>query len=536
MFELTIEKANSNFQISLGEEGAVVIYSVDGRVQTRLFIRTTEPHDTQKLMQLLNADKEASISIYLDTMDQSYVERKIAGVNIFSSVNKLVQAQLEREIPKNYLKTFVPVGKVSSESNDWVYTFIATAYEPPLSSWIVFLTPLPNIVEGIYFLPLELAPIIKQFRVQEKKKPERAGLGFEIIIFQSKTGGFRQAVYLNGRIIVSRLLKNISHPDPDVMAGNVEQELSNSIDYIHSLNLEKGAPISVYIVLSQSILRFIRIDRIKAQNIEVFTPYQAALRLGFSSLSNERDKFFDPIFLACISGYKAREKRLHIDKTKKAYNFSVMVYQVKRIAVLLILFMLFLTFMNLYSFYSDQLSIKYLQTQIAKVSKALETENATIDELVASVEGNIPLKQISEVVDLDKFMKKTNESPVNMALKLSETLPEYARVTRFRWTYFDKTLPRFRSIKLVKQVNISEPKEFKVILSLNIGFINKNETGEELQGRYDELTVLLKEKFPFAQINLSELPSDPKDPIVEVRIMYPTATPEVKNIAQSKED
>ncbi len=534
MFEFTSEKTNSNFQISVGEEGVVVVYSVDGQIKTRLFVRTTEPHDAQKLVQLLNSDKEASISIYLDTMDQSYVERRIAGNNVFA-MNKLAQTQLENVIPKNYLKTFQAIGPSSSTHKDWVYTFVASAYEQPLSIWVEFLLPFPNIIEGIYFLAVELAPIVKQLRIGNDEKPSifklkrssKTNVGWEIIISQNKTGGFRQTAFLNGKIVVSRLLKNISHSDPDVMAGNIEQELVNAIDYIHMYKLEPESPVSVYVILSKNILRFIRTDKIKAKNVEILTPYQAAIRLGVSGLSNERDKFFDPVFLAYCAVHRVREKRMHIEQTKIPYKYAVIVNQLKRGLVTISIIMLLFTAIHLYSFYRDQISIHDLKAQIAEVVKAVNAKTHSIDEMDSNLDDTMPLKQISEIVDLDRFMKKTNESPVTMALRLAEIMPDYARVESFKWSYFDKTLPRFRSIKLTKQVNITDPKEFKVILSLEILFIHDEDSYEEMQKHYEDFKDALKAKFPSAQISVSELPNNTTKPKIEVRIIYPTTAPEL---------
>lgn len=521
MVELTLEKSRSSFQISVGEEGAVVIYSKEGKVQTRLFVRTTEPHDTQKLVQLLSSDHEAYISFYLDTMDQSYVQRTVVGVRAFS-VNKIAQTQLDYEVPKNYLKAFISISRSQNKRQDWVYTFVAAAYEQPLYKWIEFIVQYDNIIEGIYFLPVELANTMKALRLEKKI------IGWEIIICQNKTGGFRQSIFFNGNIIFSRILKNIYDTDADVMAGNIEQAVANAADHIAQLDINSNGPTTVYIILAQEIIKLIRAERIKANVVEILTPYKAALRLGVAEMAADKDKFFDPVFLAYAASHGERKNRMHVEQTRSIFKWAAIIYLVKRTSQILTPILILLILLNLYHFSIDQFEISAIKNQNTSILKGLAEKKVELEKMENSVQGTLSLSHISELVDLDKFMSRANDSPMTTALKLSEIMPEYIRINTFRWSYFDSTMPRFKASKLNKQIDINMPKDFKVILTLEAVLANTGVTYKELQGRYNSFVSALKNRFPLSMVSIDNLPgtdniaSHNAEIILNIRITFPS--------------
>lgn len=527
MFNFAIEKTKTNFQISVGEDGAVVIYTKDGVVQNRLFVRTTEKQDTQKLMQLLNADPYANISIYLDTLDQSFVQKTLPGVNSLS-VNKIAQNRLEKEIPKNYVKTYEQVMRHTTGRRDWVYTFIAASYDAPLSNWIEFLLPYKNIIEGIYFFPVELAGVLPRLRdkhlhanhnssfigsVKSLLSPAPAEkpkmIGWEILICQNKTGGFRQVAFLNGKIIFSRLLNNISDPDEDVMAGNIEQEIANSTEYLTRLALGMEDHISVYLILSQEILKFIRTDKIKAENIKLFSLHQVAEKLGLFDIATARDKFFDPIFLHYMAATSNNINRVHIDITKQVYLHAIFVKVVKKsLNAILPVFALLIAF-NLYTFLSTEFNISSLKSQIQTIETEISSGKSVIDSLSSRTKGNLPVKQLNEIVSLHKFMTQNPETPVDIALKLSPALPDYARVKKFNWQYYDSVLMNFIPSKSNPSFTDPDAKRpFKVELNMMVLFTDIGNTYQELEDRYSDFVDAVNKVFDGMEVSVSDLPKN----------------------------
>jgi hypothetical protein len=292
------KKTLDTFQISIGEEGAVVIYIKDGAIKNKLFVKSIADNDSNKFKQLLLSDPNAYIEIYIDTLDQSYVQRSIPAVGSFA-VSSIAKSRLEREVPKDNLKSLVQISRAESGRKDWVYTFISVPYEEPISSWVEFLLPYNNILKGIYFFPIEIYAIIQKLESFKPKALLEIGRSkkseWDVVITQNKSGGFRQVAFLNGKIIFSRLLNNISDPIAEVIAGNIEQEITNSLEYLTRLSLGYEESINVYTILSEDVNKYIRTDKIKATNFFQYTPYSLAEKLELKNVATVSDKFTDPV-------------------------------------------------------------------------------------------------------------------------------------------------------------------------------------------------------------------------------------------------
>ena len=66
-FRLSSTKGNS-FQVSIGDDGVVVVYTQNGYAKNKLFIRSTEETETARLTQLLNSDPDAYVYLYIDPL------------------------------------------------------------------------------------------------------------------------------------------------------------------------------------------------------------------------------------------------------------------------------------------------------------------------------------------------------------------------------------------------------------------------------------------------------------------------------------
>lgn len=526
MFKIGVERTRTNFQISVGEEGAVVVYARDGIAQNRLFVKTTDKQDVQKLVQLLEADPIATISLYLDTLDQSFVQKTLPGVNALS-VNTIAQSRLEKEIPKTYLKTYAQVMRHTTGRRDWVYTFVAASYDPPISKWVSFLLPYPNIIEGIYFLPVELSAILPKLR-NKTSKPIANIVGFEaikslfssgstdgartvgweILICQNKTGGFRQVAFLNGKIIFSRLLNNVMDPDEDVLAGNIEQEIANSTEYLSRLALGMEDSISVYVILPEEVLKFIRSDKIKATTVKLFTAQQAAERLGLRNVATNKDKFFDPVFLNYMAANQLNVGRVHCDETKVVYRAAVGIKFAKKILGIIMPVLAFAILYNVYTFLSVQLSVGSLKDQIHSIESKIAEGKAAVDGLSAKANNNLPVKQLNEIVSLHQFMTQTNETPISIAMKLSSAMPEYARVKSIGWNYYDAGLMNFIPSKTNPVfTNPDAIRPYAVEIELDVLFIEVGDTYQELADRYHSFVSSIRKAFEGMHVDISELPS-----------------------------
>lgn len=516
-------KSKTSFLISVGEEGAVVVYIKGRSIHSKFFVKSTQDHDVQRLSQLLADDINAKIYILIDTLDQAYVQKNIPSISALN-VEGIAKSRMEREIPPEYLKSCVQVLRSDSGRKDWVYTFISAPYEPPLTKWISFFAPFPNIIEGLYFLPIQIQNILPFLRDGKRVVTNKLqilvnryfpgvwtikeNIGWEIFFAQNKTGGFRQVTFLDGKIIFSRLINNINSPDADVLAGNIEQEISNSLEFITRLGLGKESDVSLYLVLSNDTLRAIRVDRIKAKKIKLFTPYIFARKINALEAATEKDKFCDPSVLLALSKIDEFIGRTHVKISEKVYLASKYVDISKRIIDAVIpLFLAFIIY-NFYQAALDQLVVYDAKDRIVTLKAQIDEKNQQIAKLSTQVSGNQSLEAASEIVDAHNFFTAVDETPISIMLGLSEVMPSYARVKSINWRYLDPTFYTFQLPKNSKPSDIYKQREFIVETSMDVLFIDVGRSYEELSEKYEKFLHQVKEKFKGYKVELSDLPKN----------------------------
>lgn len=551
---------NKAFHVSIGEEGIVVIYTEKSKVLNKIFVRSTDLSDSQKLIQLINSDANAPIYLYIDILDQSYLQKVLPAISPIG-INRVAHARLDKDIPKDFLKTCVQLGRNSIGRRDWVYTYISVHMEPPITTWLDFFLPFPNIIRGLYFLPVEIGGLLVKTRpfkppAVKIKRDLKSYLDYikerffkkgpatwDIVVSHHKTGGFRQIAYRNDKIVFSRLLNNINDPDLDVVAGNIEQEVSNSIEYLSRLALGIDEPASVHIILSKEILKFIREDKIKADKINFYTPYNFAEKLGVvEAASSEKDKFSDPIILAGLSKYPSRLITLHTPQTKLpslAYNIVSWVHSLSYILIPLLTLIIIYQSTNIFNLRSYS---KTFEERINSLNTQIDSKHRMLTHDETVIKEKIPLSQITEIVEVRKVLNKYSQDPINFFLRLSEIIPQYAKVTNITWHYDDSELSNpAKSLNIVNLADLNENRQFGIKVKIIFKLINFGTTYEELLAKYNIFSQQLKTQFSKYDVKISNLPETftiqdfTKEVIINVDIKYGTVIETQTTIIQTGE-
>lgn len=516
----------NSFQVSIGDDGAVVVYSKKGYAQNKLFIRSTEESETARLTKLLRADPEAQVYIYIDTLDQSYIQKTIPGVGQLAS-NALVQKRLEKDIPENHFKSYVQIGRALSGRQDWIYTFISAANEPPISTWIEYFMPFKNIVAGIYFMPVELYAVVQkvkqialeenQFKETKKKKNFIAMLQsllgqkskdedsrWELYLSQNKTGGFRQVAFQDGKIIFSRLINNINAPSAEIVAGNIEQEIANSIEYMMRLSLGTEKEVDVYLILSEEIIKHIRKEKIKSSNLFIYTPFQLSKKLIVPEASSATDKFADPTVLTYFSKTGSKIIPLRTPVIKKVLLATQAINLFGNFAIFMTPVLLLASIYFIDGIVDIQSSIKQIQSQARNFTAQINEQNKQLEEVSSQVKDSLEIDHISEIVQIHEFLMQNIISPNSLILRLSDVMPEYARIKTINWVFDDPML--FASGQNKSNILQSTNRDYRISMELQIVLKTEGTSFEELEAKYAELLTVLEESFDKFSVEVSDLP------------------------------
>ena len=162
-------KLGNEFFFIIGEDGLVFSYFVEGVMKARGFFTNQDIEETKDLRRWLMGDPDAKISIFVDSIDQTYTQRSIPVVG-FWGANSLAQNRLQKDHAKQQLKAALPVGRLAKGRRDYVYIFAAASHEGVVGNWLKFLLPFPNIIKGIHLLPIELYSVIEAIKIHPAHK------------------------------------------------------------------------------------------------------------------------------------------------------------------------------------------------------------------------------------------------------------------------------------------------------------------------------------------------------------------------------
>lgn len=529
-YNKVLNRKTKTFQVAIGEEGAVILLCDHGAVKSRLFLTSPEDKEVERLKTLLLVNQDASIHFYLDNLDQSYVQRTLAGVSQFN-IKKLAQGRLNREVPKNYLKAFVQLGRSASGRRDWLYTFISTPLEPPISTWLDFFLPFQNIIRGIYFLPIEIYTIVEQLKekmtvkidnttIKQRiidaislKKSQKQKINenavkhsrWELYISSNKTGGFRQVAFQDGNIVFSRLLNNIQSDSIEVIAGNLELEIANSVEYLTRLSIGIEEEIDIYIVLASDILKAIRTEKLKASRAYMYSPYAVAQSLNLIDASGEKDKFADPAILAALSKYQRKRVKLHTNVTEKV-DLQTYIVDIASAAMNVISPLLFgIIFFIMFFALNAQIDMKGIENSIETHSAILQENTNLLKSLETKLGGKFKIDQLSELLELHKFLIAAKVDPLALLQKLSVVLPQTTKIKNFSWVYNDPVLFNFNP-KTIGDFPIQRDYTIESELLISLG--NKIQSIEEVNRQYYVLVKAINTNFSEYKIEISDLPTN----------------------------
>ena len=509
----------------IGDDGAVVTYMNGNKVEKRLFAKSAALSDRREVNAFLNQHPNALIYLMLDTMEQSYTKQTLPAVGSMA-LGKLIKKRLDRDFSKNDIKGALSVGREEKGRRDWIYMFAATPVTPALSDWIEYINDLENKFVGIYMLPVEmqnfavrlnkaLNPDVKKEKKPKKSKKEAASnesvapieesealpeesadivdeeaisKKWQLIITNNKTGGFRQVVLQDDKVVFTRLIKHGKENLPDIIAGNIEQETLNTIDYLRRLSFGDSETIDVIAVVANDIKNSLSKAEIKGHNVSVYTPYEIAQIFKLENAASQEDKFCDTLIAAYFATSKdvLKLSRPEIEKATLLYN--VLNLATVTVSLAVPVFILYSAY-TLYFIISTNSKIGDLEDEKAQIEKKWRNAQQT---------GDYEIDEANKILDaIAMHNLLDNEiTPFDLIKKVSVDHKNVAPTNSILWNYGRTT----SSGRLGGQVSDN------VTATINMVFTNTGNSIEDLFKNYDKFTSSLRGGGNEYEIKVSELP------------------------------
>lgn len=415
----------ARFVLIVGDDGAILVYLEKDTVVRRLFAPTASPEHTHAMTELIQKHPKAPVTLLMDVIDQQYTRHNFPPVSRFS-VGGLVNRRLEREFAPEDIKGSIQVGRDSGARKDWIYLLVSLVNTANFQQWFDLLIEMPNRFAGIRLTPIETQHYIAALAkaIANRPMPEAS---WQLLISHHKVGGFRVVVLRDKKLMFTRVAQAIGEATPDILAGNVEQEIQNSIDYIRRLGYNENAGLEVFAIVAAEVRDAVDPKRVNASAIHLLSPYDAAELLGLKQAALTADRYGDVVIAAAISQVKKSALVLQTGYSKKLFNF----YQLQKIAKITAVFLAVL-FIALSL--KTAVSAIGMKSQISKMTQATLVQTKAREKLIKDIDelGKDVLVKRDITIFLD-VKKPLQYLPYDDIEEMRKLLRKNIKITDVNW-------------------------------------------------------------------------------------------------------
>lgn len=456
------------FVLLIGDEGAILVFTEGNKVVRRLFAASPQPGSTEAIVKLMEANPKVPVTLLIDNIDQQYVRQNFPPVSSLS-VNGLVKRRFERDFQAEDLKAALPLGREKTGRKEWSFLLIALTKTPVLSEWIDLISELPNEFKGIYLVPVEASIYFSMLS-------RAVGIHFpkpwQLLVTHNKVSGFRQVVINEGKLVFTRITQIMDDAIPAVIAGNIEQEILNTIEYLKRLTFNEANGLDIMVISSQDVNEALDLKRFGFATGHALTPLEVADALGFDQAALSADRFGDVVMATAFIRAKKRILRF-----STAYTDSLAkLYQARLAAnvatALLVLLLLGLSVMNIIGLLENNTATEQNITQRQTEQTRLKTLKTSVDAL----DTNLSFK--SAVVSVHDAYMQDSPLPIDFINSFSTYLTDEHRITSIEWKV---TMPKGPGSNVAPPPGSDGPKG-PVVIKVEMSF----------NGTYEDIEALAK--------------------------------------------
>ncbi len=412
------------FILIVGDEGGILVFMQGKKVQRRLFAPSPQPDHTAAVTELMRNHPKVPLYILADVLDQQYVRQTFPPVSSFS-VAGLVKRRLDRDFQAEDMKGSLPLGRDKAGRKEWNYLLIALANTPLMQQWLELIVELPNEFRGVYLTPVEgqsYIPMLKKYLPQAGPSAP-----WQLLVSHNKISGFRQIVLKEGKLVFTRVTQAIDDAVPAVIAGNIEQEIINTLEYLRRVGFEENDSLEIIAITAQEVKEALDLKRFNTASAATYTPYEVAEALKLEQAALSADRFGDVIMACSFALARKPVLRFQTAYAKQLAQFYTIRRSVFAFAALVCLYMTFLAISNVISALSDRAEASDLEAKRKPVIAQLDNVKRSISKLDIDI-----AKKSAIVAAYDMFIKQGRD-PNQFVADLAPNLTDEQRVSTITW-------------------------------------------------------------------------------------------------------
>lgn len=294
--------SEKNFVVTIGNYGAVVALYEKNEIKNKIFLEELTDELKADLKKLFVQNQSAPIYVLLDTIDQSYRKKTYPYLRKHD-LHRIIKRDLANDGNKDSIKNYLILNNANKKSGKaavpvtnrkWDCLFVSSSNSEVINKWMGFLIEMPNRLVGIYMLPIEALStfdLLKNSIKKSAKIPDKKS-DLYCIVIQNKVSGIRQIVFSSQGIVFTRVV-NYNFQDVDFVE-KYTQDIHSTFEYLKrlfpDLTIEE---LDVVNIFPEEVLATLR--KIDSSNLSIinYTPFQAAVEIGYSKLLPENSNYCD---------------------------------------------------------------------------------------------------------------------------------------------------------------------------------------------------------------------------------------------------
>lgn len=511
-------KKRDCFVLMIGDEGGILTLIQGGKVVRRLYAPSAEKQHIKSFMQLLKTNPKVPLYILCDMIDQSYVRHSLPPVSSLS-INKLVQRRLKRDFAPEDLKGAIQLNRDKTGRREWNYLLISLANSDTLQQWMEPILEMPNQCKGVYLVPVEAQSLIlniSQCLMSQESEIEESQ--WRILVAHDKVGGVRQIVVKDGQLIFTRLTQYPTDISPQIMAGNIEQEVQNTIEYLRRMAFDESAGLDIFVVVAQDVRDQLDMSKAGATLVKLFTPYEMSklLRLPQSALSADR---YADVVMSTNFGLRQKPKlKLMTAYAKKLEQLYMGRLALRGLGAAAAVYLIYSMGSAMVSWYDNTAQNADLKTRIVTAEVDLKNIQDRIEKLGADQ------TKVMRVSSLYKTITQPDLGAIQFVKDFSRIKGRNIRVKEWKWGRYESTQravsPRHRSNKK----NAEPQYEFQLTLEM----MNHRGDRRNLRANVFTLVEQINVAFPQYEVEVGQLPGDGEEKNIVIDLDAPLESEEAR--------
>lgn len=249
----------SKFVLVVGDEGALLLpFGIKSGAS--LFAATADDDGREKILSALRQHPKAHLTILANGAAQEFRVETLPPLG-FLDRNKLMERRL--------LQAFPHATGLAARSLDSTHALMASLHRDSIMTNWLAATDGRTVTLGL--LPVESKNLVMRLMPDADK-------GWIMLLAAFQTGGLRQIVMQNGRLVFTR--QTAALPDnPKQMATALRRLIKDSRDYLARFGLSDSANLRVGLLLEKTPIMAL-LKNADFRGMALFTPDEAAEKLG----------------------------------------------------------------------------------------------------------------------------------------------------------------------------------------------------------------------------------------------------------------